>query len=144
ALGIPTATMRRNVQGCWNLGYCGMGCPTNAKQSMLVSTIPAALNRGARLYTRTRAQRFEFAGNRVARLGRVALRADGLTPASNTVSIQARHYVLAGGAINSPGVLLRSEAPDPYRRLGLRTFLHPTVVSAALFEGRVNGYEGAP
>ena len=23
-LGIPTATIRRNVKGCWNLGYCGM------------------------------------------------------------------------------------------------------------------------
>jgi choline dehydrogenase-like flavoprotein len=46
-LGIPTATIRRNVKGCWNLGYCGMGCPTNAKQSMLVTTPPAALDRGA-------------------------------------------------------------------------------------------------
>jgi choline dehydrogenase-like flavoprotein len=39
-LGIPTALIRRNVNGCWNLGYCGMGCPTNAKQSMLITTIP--------------------------------------------------------------------------------------------------------
>ena len=30
----------RNVKGCWNSGYCGFGCPVNAKQSMLVSTIP--------------------------------------------------------------------------------------------------------
>ncbi|WP_204281849.1 GMC family oxidoreductase N-terminal domain-containing protein, partial [Serratia marcescens] len=35
ALGIPTKVVRRNVKGCWNLGSCGMGCPTNAKQSML-------------------------------------------------------------------------------------------------------------
>jgi len=144
ALGIPVASMRRNVQGCWNLGYCGMGCPTNAKQSMLVTTIPAALDRGARLYTRTRALRFEFAGNRVARLICVALAQDGMTATPTTVSIRARHYVVAGGAINSPAMLLRSEAPDPYRRLGLRTFLHPTVISAALFESRVDGYEGAP
>jgi choline dehydrogenase-like flavoprotein len=38
-LGIATAAIRRNVSGCANLGYCGMGCPTNAKQSMLVTTI---------------------------------------------------------------------------------------------------------
>jgi len=144
ALKIPVGTIRRNVRGCWNLGYCGVGCPTNAKQSMLVTTIPAALDRGARLYTRTRALRYEFKGNRVARLVCFALGPDGLTPTPNTVSIRARYYVLAGGAINSPALLLRSEAPDPYRRLGLRTFLHPTVISAALFEARVNGYEGAP
>jgi len=39
----------RNVKGCYNLGSCGMGCPTNAKQSMLVTTIPFALDKGATL-----------------------------------------------------------------------------------------------
>ena len=29
-LGIPVEIIPRNVKGCWNLGYCGMGCPTNA------------------------------------------------------------------------------------------------------------------
>ncbi len=27
ALGIPAHAIRRNVKGCWNIGYCGMGCP---------------------------------------------------------------------------------------------------------------------
>jgi hypothetical protein len=27
-------------------GYCGMGCPVNAKQSMLVTSIPALLEKG--------------------------------------------------------------------------------------------------
>ncbi len=54
-LGIATGTMRRNVTGCWNLGYCGLGCPTQAKQSMLVTTIPAALSQGGVLVSsRTR------------------------------------------------------------------------------------------
>ena len=35
--------------GCWNLGYCGMGCLVNAKQSMLVTTIPATLDKGGEL-----------------------------------------------------------------------------------------------
>ena len=26
-LGISHGRIRRNVKGCWNLGYCGMGCP---------------------------------------------------------------------------------------------------------------------
>ncbi|HEY1392766.1 MAG TPA: GMC family oxidoreductase, partial [Methylibium sp.] len=38
----------------------------------------------------------------------------------------------------------RSDAPDPHERLGLRTFLHPTVVSAANFDQRVEGWAGAP
>lgn len=144
ALGIPTAVIRRNVKGCANLGYCGVGCPIDAKQSMLVTTIPAALERGARLYTRLRALRFEFDGARIERLVCAALRSDGLTESGVTVDVRARHFVAAGGAINSPGLLLRSDAPDPYRLLGHRTFLHPTVISAALFAQRVDGFAGAP
>ena len=64
-LGISAAAIARNVKGCWNLGSCGMGCPTNAKQSMLVTTIPAALDHGATLLVQTRAERLEFAGGKV-------------------------------------------------------------------------------
>ncbi len=143
-LGIATGVIRRNVTGCANLGYCGLGCPTDAKQSMLVTTIPAALERGARLYTRLRALRFEFDGARIARLVCAALRPDGVTESSVTLAVHARHFVAAGGAINTPGLLLRSSAPDPYRLLGRRTFLHPTVISAALLPQRVDGFAGAP
>lgn len=144
ALGIPISVMRRNVRGCWDLGYCGMGCPTNAKQSMLVTTIPAALEAGATLLTRARAARFEISGDRIAALELEWLDGAGLRPSGARTRVHAQHYVLAGGAINSPALLLRSAAPDPHQLLGARTFLHPTVVSAARFEQRVDGYAGAP
>ncbi|GAB3544601.1 GMC family oxidoreductase [Noviherbaspirillum agri] len=143
-LGIPTASIRRNVNGCWNLGYCGMGCPTNAKQSMLVTTIPSALSRGATLLMRTRAERLLLKNDTVSGLACTALDASGLAPSGITVTVRARHYVVAGGAINSPALLMRSGAPDPHALLGRRTFLHPTVISAALFDQKVEGYSGAP
>jgi len=143
-LNIPTALIRRNVNGCWNLGYCGMGCPTNAKQSMLITTIPSALRHGATLLTRARAERLVINGDKAAQLDCVALDAAGLSPTGRRLTLRAKHYVLAGGAINTPALLLRSTAPDPHDLLGKRTFLHPTVISAALFEQRVDGYAGAP
>ena len=143
-LGIPTASIRRNVNGCWNLGYCGMGCPTNAKQSMLVTTIPSALDLGATLLTRVRAEQLVFRNGVVDHLLAMALTADGLAPTGKRVTVKARHYVVAGGAINTPGLLLRSGAPDPHGLLGKRTFLHPTVISSGLFGQRVDGYAGAP
>src|SRR5205085_9607189 len=79
-LGVPTAIIPRNVNGCWNLGYCGMGCPTNAKQSMLVTTIPSALAHGAQLLTRVRAERFVIKGDKVDQLECLALDAAGLSP----------------------------------------------------------------
>jgi choline dehydrogenase-like flavoprotein len=143
-LGIPTGFIRRNVKGCWNLGYCGMGCPTNAKQSMLVSTIPSALEHGATLVTRARAERFVLKGESVEALECTLLDAAGIGPNGRRLRLRAKHYVLAGGAINSPALLLRSGAPDPSGLLGKRTFLHPTLISAALFPQRVEGYAGAP
>lgn len=144
ALGIPTALIRRNVRNCWNLGYCGVGCPTNAKQSMLLTAIPAALSAGATLLTRTRAQRLVLERGRVSHLQCQSLDAQGIRPGSRRITLRAKHYVLAAGAIGSPAILLRSDAPDPHGVLGRRTFLHPTVVSAALLEHPVDPYNGAP
>ncbi len=143
-LGIPTAVIPRNVKGCYNLGYCGMGCPTNAKQSMLVTTIPSALDRGATLISRARVQRLTFSGDRADGLECAALDASGLQPGPHTIVIRARTFIVAGGAINSPALLLRSKAPDPYRTLGKRTFLHPTVISAAVMPQVVAAFSGAP
>ncbi len=143
-LGIPAAAIQRNVKGCWNLGSCGMGCPTNAKQSMLVTTLPVALDRGARLLVETRVQRLELAGGKVSRLLAVGVQRDGSAAPGTEVVIQARHVVVAGGAINSPALLLRSQLPDPHRRLGARTFLHPVVISSAVFDHPVEGWSGAP
>jgi choline dehydrogenase-like flavoprotein len=143
-LGIPAAAIARNVKACWNLGSCGMGCPTNAKQSMLVTTIPAALDRGATLLVETRADSFDIANGQVQALRCGPVRANGARLAGPGTIIVARHYVLAAGAINSPAVLLRSQAPDPHGRLGMRTFLHPVVLSAAVMEQKVAGWQGAP
>ena len=136
-LGIPAAAILRNVKGCWNLGSCGLGCPTNAKQSMLVTTIPWVLEHGATLLVETKAERLELANGRATAL-------HCRSAAGRVTRIEARHYVLAAGAIHSPAVLLRSQAPDPHGRLGLRTFLHPVVLSAAQMEQEVEGWRGAP
>ena len=143
-LGIPAAAIMRNVKGCWNLGYCGMGCPTNAKQSMLVTTIPAALDLGATLLTHARAERLVFKGDKVDSLVCSALDATGVAANGRTITLRAKHFVVAGGAINSPALLMRSQAPNPHGVLGTRTFLHPTVISAAIFAQRVDGFAGAP
>jgi choline dehydrogenase-like flavoprotein len=146
SLGIPAAAIARNVKGCWNLGSCGMGCPTNAKQSMLVTTLPVALDRGATLLVETQARKLEIANGEIRALHCLPCRSNGevADPGTGGTRITARHYVLAAGAINSPAVLLRSEAPDPHGRLGQRTFLHPVVMSAAVMPQKVEGWQGAP
>jgi choline dehydrogenase-like flavoprotein len=143
-LGLSHGAIARNVKGCWNLGSCGMGCPTNAKQSMLLTTIPTALDAGARLLVQLRAQAFEIAHGRIQGLNCVPVGLAGDRRAEAPLQIVAKHYVLAGGAINSPALLLRSQVPDPHALLGRRTFLHPVVLSSAQFEQAVAGWAGAP
>ena len=143
-LGLSHGAIRRNVKGCANLGYCGMGCPLNAKQSMLVTTIPAALDKGAVLVQRARVTRLVSEGNRIVACDAQGVERNGLPPSGRTVRLRARHFVLAAGAIGSPGVLLASGLADPHATVGKRTFLHPTVVSGAMFPHKVEGYAGAP
>ncbi|WP_313131792.1 GMC family oxidoreductase [Stutzerimonas nitrititolerans] len=143
-LGYSWAVIPRNVRGCWNLGYCGMGCPTNAKQSMLVTSIPATLENGGELLYLARAERLEIANGRVTELQCLGMDARCVAPNGRKIRVRARHYILAGGGINTPAVLLRSEAPDPHQRLGKRTFLHLVNFSAAQFDEVINPFYGAP
>jgi len=144
ALGYSFNIMHRNVKNCANLGYCGVGCPVNAKQSMLVTTIPQALSAGATLLTRARAERLLFSGDEVTQVEIAALDSRGVRPTGKTITIRSKQIVMSGGAIGTPALLLRSNAPDPYRLVGKRTFLHPVNVVACIMPERVDGFAGAP
>jgi choline dehydrogenase-like flavoprotein len=143
-IGITASAIRRNVIGCWNLGYCGMGCPVNAKQSMLVTTIPGALEKGATLVTRVRVGKLVLKDGRVTQIEGHAMDPQGVAPTPRNVRVRAKAFVCAAGAIGTPALLMRSAVPDPHGILGKRTFLHPAVVSAALMPDRIDGYAGAP
>lgn len=143
-LGWQAGVIRRNVRDCIDLGYCGLGCPVAAAQSMVVTTVPGALAEGAVLVTRVRAERLDIRGDRVRAVEGVALDPTGLNPTGRAVRVEAARFVLAGGGIDGPALLLRSGAPDPYRRLGRRVFLHLVNASGALMPERVDGFYGAP
>jgi choline dehydrogenase-like flavoprotein len=143
-LGIPAHVIPRNVKGCWNLGSCGMGCPTNAKQSMLVTTIPAALTAGARLCYQTRAEKLEIKNGEVQALICSGIHTNGDRANDKQLRIVAKHFVVSGGAINSPALLKRSDTPDPHGLIGTRTFLHPVAFSSAVYNDKVEGWAGAP
>ena len=143
-LGYAWSVIPRNVRGCWNLGYCGLGCPTNAKQSMLVTTIPATLDKGGELLYLARADKLLIEGDQVSGIECLGMDERSVAPNGRKIRVRARHYVLAGGGINTPGILLRSKAPDPHRRSGRRTYLHLVNFSAAQFEQVINPFYGAP
>lgn len=144
ALGWQYTVINRNVNGCANLGYCGMGCPINAKQSMLVSTIPSALAQGATLISRISVRKINWQNEHVTELEAVPVDKYFQPRADIRIKIRAKHYIVAAGAIGSPALLLRSAVPNPSGRLGKHTYLHPTVISGALFAESISGHSGAP
>ena len=143
SLCIDWKVIPRNVSACWNLGYCGTGCPTNAKQSMLVTTIPAALQQGSELVYSARAERLIMEGRKVLGVEITALN-DDYQPSGSRLVAKAPHVIMACGAINGPALLLRSKAPDPHKRIGKRTFFHPTTFCFAEFDELIDPYYGAP
>ncbi|MBI5907472.1 MAG: GMC family oxidoreductase [Burkholderiales bacterium] len=143
-LGYRWDTIWRNVKGCADSGLCGNGCPINAKQSQLVTTIPAALDNGAIIVTRARVVQIVHDGKRASGVEAVALDDTGVHPTGKTISIKAKHVVLSAGGIRSPALLMRSKAPDPSGKIGKRTFLHPVVFVWGRFEQMVNSFYGAP
>ena len=143
ALGWEVDTLRRNVTGCMQSGACGMGCPVNAKRSMLVTLIPDAVEAGARVLHRCRIDRLEARGGEIAVAHGTLLDADGHAPTGRRVRVHARRFVVAGGAINSPALLIRSGL-DGKGLVGRRTFLHPVIGSAGVWDERIAAFTGAP
>lgn len=135
--------IKRNVKGCWNTGYCGMGCPVNAKQSMLVTTIPSALDLGATLVSMAKVIELENLNGKITGVKAQALD-EQLKPTAIELNFKAKHYILSAGAIHTPTILMRSGTDDPHQLLGKRTFLHPTLLSGAVFSDPINAHSGAP
>jgi choline dehydrogenase-like flavoprotein len=66
------------------------------------------------------------------------------SPAVAELEVEAREFILAGGAIETPTLLQRSEIPDPAGWVGSRLHLHPGAVAAGVFEEDVECWKGIP
>lgn len=98
-----------NVKGCLGSTLCNLGCPNEAKQGTHRVQLPAAEAAGVQVVTRAQALRVEDHAL-VVRVAEKPSGAKGLPsewPAGD-YRIRARVVVLAGGAVGSPALMLRS------------------------------------
>ncbi|HWP35336.1 MAG TPA: GMC family oxidoreductase [Thermodesulfobacteriota bacterium] len=143
-LGWQPELLKRNVKDCAWLGYCGLGCPTDAKQSMLVTLVPDAVRHGADVYANVRVETIEADGRRIVRVNGRVLDPDSDRPTGRTVTVRPKVAVLACGGLNTPALLLRSRLGTGRGRVGRRTFLHPVVASLAVFDEPIEAFYGIP
>jgi choline dehydrogenase-like flavoprotein len=142
-LGWETVTLSRNVRGCANTGMCGLGCPVDAKQAMHLTFLADAVAAGATVISDARVDRLEQSGGRVVRAVGSLMERGADRPGPRTLSVRAKVFVSAGGAINGPALLLRSGLSGG-GRVGRRTFLHPVTAMIGQHAERVAAFSGAP
>jgi choline dehydrogenase-like flavoprotein len=142
-LGWQVARTRRNVEGCANLGYCGMGCPIGARQSADRTWVPDALARGARVYANARAVKLTVEKRTVRQVVAEVLDPATDRPTGRRIAVEPKVVALAGGAINTPALLLRSGI-DLAGKVGARTFLHPVAAMVGLYPRRIDPWYGSP
>jgi choline dehydrogenase-like flavoprotein len=142
ALGLQVDTIKRNVKRCMQSGYCGMGCPVDAKQSMLLTYLPDAIAAGARVLSRCRVDKLVVEAGSVKRAECAVISDDGYNPSGKKLTVEARRFVLAAGGIGSPSILIRSGLGGGL--VGRRTFLHPVAGLAAHYKDPIEPYYGAP
>src|SRR5690554_8174979 len=110
-LGFNWQVIPRNVKGCWNLGYCGVGCPTNAKQGALLTTIPGALDNNARMYHGLRAEKLVMNQDRIDHPEPGAKGPDVEIPPRPPVPATPRHVALPAGASVRPALPVPRQVP---------------------------------
>ena len=134
ALGLQWIRIPRNVRGCGDCGSCGYGCRRGAKQSTLVTYLADACANGAEI----------MAGCQVDYITTSNGRVTGIFGNVNGVGIrgEAPLVVLAGGALGTPALLLRSNLGGPTVGKGLH--LHPVAPSLGLYDEPVRLWSGVP
>ena len=135
AVGIPWRVIPRNVAGCGDCGHCGYGCRRGAKCSTMRTYLADAVARGGELIAGCRADRITV--ERGAVTGVSATLASG-----GTVTLRAPLAVLAGGAIGTPALLLRSGLGGS--EVGRTLHLHPVPPVAALYDEPIRIWCGVP
>ena len=142
ALGWRIIPNLRNQVHCAGSNNCTNGCPTGAKQSMLVTSIPRALRRGTRLFADCRAERITWS-DRVPTRRATGVEARFTRPGREhgpRLTVAAKVVVVAGGAVQTPALLMRSGIRHP--RLGRDLTLHPNAGVVAFFDEEVLGWQG--
>ncbi|MBL8920094.1 MAG: GMC family oxidoreductase N-terminal domain-containing protein [Myxococcaceae bacterium] len=127
ALGYAHHPLRRNAPGCDGQGLCCFGCPTDAKRSMNVSYVPAALDRGAQLLTGFKVERLLVEGG-------AAVGVEGLAGGGpSKLTVRAKVVVLACGTLMTPVLLQRNGLCGTSGELGRNLSIHPASAAIGVF-----------
>jgi len=142
ALGYHAESTGRNVDGCIQCGYCGLGCAYEVKLSVNLTYIPDAEKAGAKIISRARAE--HIAVNGVRKTVEGYLLEEQSDAVVGSFSIDAPVVIVAASAIHTPVILLKSKLANGNRRVGSTLTLHPTTAVLGVFDRIIDPGYGIP
>jgi choline dehydrogenase-like flavoprotein len=145
-LGASGGPISRNAGNCVQCSSCPFGCEIDAKRGMHVSYLPRAIAAGARLRTGVEVRQIVIENGRAQ--GIRGNKVDGTQShlygdfeSRRPYVVRARvATVVAGGALGTPELLLRSGLGG--RQVGRNLHIHPACWVGARYEEEVRGWDG--
>src|SRR6478672_3762291 len=140
-LGFSGGPISRNAGSCVQCSSCPYGCVIDAKRGMHVSYLPRAVAAGARIRSGVEARRILVEDGRAAGVACMTGSANGAVGGGRAYTVRARRAtIVAGGALGTPELLLRSGIGGP--QVGRNLHIHPACWVGARYEEEVRGWEG--
>jgi len=141
AIGASGGPIARNAGSCVQCSSCPFGCEIDAKRGMHVSYLPRAVAAGARLRAGVEARSVLVESGRATGVRCFAAGASRDNGNVRPYTVRARlATVLAGGALGTPELLLRSRLGGDHA--GRNLHIHPACWVGARYEEEVRGWEG--
>ncbi len=140
-MGWAGERMLHNRVNCQGMGTCLIGCPVNAKKNPRFVAIPAAIEAGARFFTRARATRIEGARSDTKTVTVRTLDERGYHEVGE-LRVRAPTVIVACNAVATAQLLSRSGIGNEH--VGQHLILQPQLPIVARFRETVNAFRGIP
>ncbi|MBV1919650.1 MAG: GMC family oxidoreductase [Pseudomonadales bacterium] len=136
---VPQA--RKN---CTASGHCMHGCLYDAKQSQMITHIPAAIKQGARVFANARAGKLVHQDRRVKHV-RVDIMDPVLNkPSGKTITINADVVAVASGGYSSSYYLMQQGFKKQLPALGKYFSMNPSTMVHSLFDEDIIQWRNIP
>ena len=144
-LGWDVERVPQARKGCVKSGHCYQGCSYDAKQSMLVTYVPAAIDKGAVLVSDCRVTSVERnkQGAVTGVRGRLVDRATGANR-DLAVQVDAPVVVLAAGGFVSAALWLKWGLPNSHQLVGKNFLCNPNTYLYGLYAEPVELWKNIP
>lgn len=143
-LGLSGGWLPRAAKDCEGYGACTMGCPSGSKQSMDVSYVPGALEAGAVLYSRCRAERVIVENDKASGVEATLLDETDTDGTPKRLLVRSKVVVLGAGTIFTPLLLLKQGICNSSGMVGQNLCIHPGVAVIAEMNRHIGNSRGIP